>query len=97
MTDIITLRPRKVTYSALINVHHWSGECTNSVRVETESPLGPFAIGDRLWIGGLDGFPESRLTMGRVRAVKHFLGGNTLNLTHDITVDVDEDREGDVQ
>jgi hypothetical protein len=92
MTDIVTLKPRKITYSALINVHHWSGEHTNSIRVETESPLVPFAIGDQLWIGGLDGFPESRLTIGRVRAVRHSLSGDTLALVHDVTIDVDEDR-----
>jgi hypothetical protein len=93
MTEITTLRPRKITYSVLINVHHWSGEHTNSIRIESETPLDPFVVGDRLWIGGLDGFPESRLTMGKAREIKHLLGGNTINLIHEITVDVDEDRE----
>jgi hypothetical protein len=50
-------------------------------------------VGDSLWIGGLDGFPESRMTTGTVREIKHLLGGNILNLTHEITVDVDEDHE----
>ena len=93
MTDEITLKPREITYSVLINVHHWSGEHTNSIRIESETPPAQLVVGDRLWIGGLDGVPESRLTMGKVRGVKHFLGGKTLNLTHDITVDVDEDCE----
>jgi hypothetical protein len=65
MTDIVTLKPRKITYSVLVNVHHWSGEHTNSVRIESDTPLGPFVVGERFWIGGLDGFPESRLTMGK--------------------------------
>jgi hypothetical protein len=92
-TEITTLKPRKITYSLLLNVHYWSGENTKSIRIEAETPLGPFVAGDRLWIGGLDGFPESRLTTGKVREIKHTLSGNTLNLIQVTTVDVDEDRE----
>jgi hypothetical protein len=87
VTDIVTIKPRKVTSSVLINVHHWSGDTSaNSVRIESETPLGAFAVGDRVWIGGLEGYPESRLTMGRVRGIKHTLSGDKLNFRHEIVV-----------
>jgi hypothetical protein len=92
MTDIVTITPIKITYSLLINVHYGIGGVTNSVRIATDAPPARFAVGDQIWIGGLDSFPE-RLTMGRVRGVRHTLGGDTLELTHEIAVDVDEDRE----
>jgi hypothetical protein len=70
------------------------GELVNSVGIQTETMVpAQYSVGDGLWIMGLDGFPEARLTMGVVRGVKHTLGGTTLNLTHDITIDVDETQE----
>lgn len=86
--SIITLKPRNTTYTLTLSVH--DGDDVKSVRIESETPPATFAVGDRVWLGDLDGFPESRLTIGEVRGVRHVMGGNVLRLTHDIVVDIAE-------
>jgi cell shape-determining protein MreC len=87
---IVTIKPRRTIYTTQYNVKHWSGELTNSIRIESDTPPVNYAVGDRLTICGLEGFPESRLTVGRVRAVKRTLSGGAAEVRYDITVDADE-------
>jgi hypothetical protein len=83
---------RTATYKLTLIVKHWSGS-TNSVTLESGLPFGAIHTGDRITIGGLEGFPKSMLTMGRVASVAHTFTGSHGKLEHTTTVHVDQGRE----
>jgi hypothetical protein len=63
---------------------------TNSVVVKYDRPLGVPREGERVAIGGLEGFPESRHTVGVVQKVAHTFTGGALDFIQVTTVDIDE-------
>ncbi|MEH2536566.1 MULTISPECIES: hypothetical protein [unclassified Bradyrhizobium] len=59
----------------------------------SDTPFATIRNGERIRIGGVEGFPESRLITGVVRKVSHTISGGPLDFTQTVTVDVDQDRE----
>ena len=93
----IELKIRKITYRLVLNVRHWSGSGggshTDSVAIQSDTPFATIHNGERIRIGGIKGFPESRLTTGVVRSVSHIISGGANDFTHEVTAFVDQDRE----
>ncbi len=89
------LKIRKITHRLVLKVRHWSGSGshTDSVAIESDTPFATIHNGERIRIGGIEGFPESRLTTGVVRSVSHIISGGTHDFTHEVTAFVDQDRE----
>ena len=89
------LKIRKITHRLVLNVRHWSGSGshTDSVAIESDTPFATIHNGERIRIGGIKGFPESRLTTGVVRSVSHIISGGTHDFMHEVTAFVDQDRE----
>jgi hypothetical protein len=83
----------KTSYRLHLNVRHWSTESyDDSVILQSPVPFAPMHQGERLTIGDLAGWPESRLTHAVVERVLHSLTGGP-HLKHDITVYAVQDRE----
>jgi hypothetical protein len=91
----IELKIRKITYRLVLNVRHWSGSGSyaDSVAIESDTPFATIHNGERIRIAGVEGFPESRLTIGVVRSVSHIISGGTHDFMHEVTAFVDQDRE----
>jgi hypothetical protein len=92
----IELKIRKITHRLVLNVRHWSrgsGSHTDSVAIESDTPFATIHNGERIRIGGIEGFPESRLMTGVVRSVSHIISGGTHDFMHEVTAFVDQDRE----
>ena len=89
------LKIRKITHRLVLNVRHWSGSGSyaDSVAIESDTPFATIHNGERIRIGGIKGFPESRLTTGVVRSVSHIISGGANDFTHEVTAFVDQDRE----
>jgi hypothetical protein len=90
----------KTTYRLLLNVRHWSGpDYIDSVTLESDAPFAPIHEGDRLTIGDLEGYTESRLTHAVVERVLHSLSGRagvldaSTHLKHDVTIYAVQDKE----
>jgi microcystin-dependent protein len=58
------------------------------VILESDRPFAAPHAGERVTIGDLEGFHESRLTMGQVASVSHTFTGSSRKLTHITTVHV---------
>lgn len=60
------LKIKKITHRLVINVRHWSGSDshTDSVAIVSDTPFATIRNGERIRIGGVEGFPESRLITG---------------------------------
>lgn len=89
------LKIKKNTHRLVINVRHWSGSDshTDSVAIVSDTPFATIRNGERIRIGGVEGFPESRLITGVVRKVSHTISSGPLDFSQTVTVDVDQDRE----
>ena len=90
------LKIRKITHRLVLNVRHWSGSGsshTDSVAIESDTPFATIHNGERIRIGGIEGFSGSRLTTGVVRSVSHIISGGTHDFMHEVTAFVDQDRE----
>ena len=81
---------KKASYHTHLNVKHLHGDLISAIVIEGDTPLAAMHAGERVVIGGLEGFPESRHTAGRVQRVAHTLGGGALDFTHVTLVDIDE-------
>ena len=93
MTEQIvgTLTVKKASQELHLNVKRPLGDLANVIVIQSDAPLATaFSKGERIIIGGLDGFPESRHTTGVVRQVSHTFAGGALDFIHVTMVDIDE-------
>jgi hypothetical protein len=65
------LKIRKITHRLVLHVRHLSGSVSHadSVAIESDTPFATIHNGERIGIGGVEGFPGSRLITGVVRKV----------------------------
>jgi hypothetical protein len=89
--DIAPILIGKTTYRLRLSVRHRSGQHMGTVTLESEKPFGSIHEGERMTIGDLEGYHESRLTIGRIRDVSHTFTGGSRGFTHAVTVHVDQD------
>jgi hypothetical protein len=92
MTEQIVgaLTVQMATYHLRLNVKHRHGDLINSITIQSDRATA-MQVGERVSIGGLEGFPESRHTRGVVRRVSHTFTGGALDFVHTVLVDIDED------
>jgi hypothetical protein len=81
----------KVTYSLRLNVTRRgkSQSRTETVVIEAGQPFGAIQVGDAVNINELEGFPESHLTGGVVRAVIHTFSGTSTELRYVVVAEID--------
>lgn len=82
---------KKASHHLHLNVKRPRGDLINSIVIESDTPLATaFQKGERINIGSLEGFPESRHTTGVVWKVSHTFTGGALDFIHVTLVDIDE-------
>jgi hypothetical protein len=72
LTEGLSNEPRRIEelkikkHGLVINDRHWSGgdSHTDSVAIVSDTPFATIRNGERIRIGGVEGFPESRLITG---------------------------------
>ncbi len=86
------LSVHKVTHEIHLNVKHRESGLVSGIVIDSDDPIGAVHQADRIAIGGLEGFPESRHTVGVVTKVSHAFKGGALNrdFTHVTMVEIDE-------